>query len=794
MLKSYFLVAIRHLKRQPGYASLNILGLTIGIVSALMIALYLNQELSFDNYQENADRLYRVSSRISEPDNSFNWAVTQMPLGRTVKNEFTEVEQYVRFVRSGQVRFRKQDDESSYFVDDTYLVDSTIFDVFTYDFIMGDPENALNEPNSIVLSKSNADKIFKGENPMGQMLRSEQNSYKVTGVYADQPSNSHLIAGSLASLSTLDRLYSSQNWGGFSIFTYLLLNSPADKQVVEDRLNKEIIDTHVAVIFDQFDIEIVYEMINVRDIHLYSDFEGEPVPPGSIEYIYIFSAVGLFLVLIACINYMNLATARSVRRSLEVGLRKVMGAQRSSLIGQFITESIIITLVALFCGVLLLVLLVPFINNLVGTSLDTSQLLEPELISIVLGLLLVTGVLSGSYPAFYLSAFKPIQALRGGKSGQSGNIWLRRVLVGLQFAISIFMLVSTFVIYDQMQFVREADLGFDKDQVVTFSMNQQTRDKWQILKRELLQHPSISAAATATTTPGNGYGKNVMSVETKEGTMEDYGVDSYGVDYEYFNTLGIEVVQGRNFSTEFVMDTANAVMINEAMVRRLGWTDPIGKRFQFDRDSTVFHKVVGVVKDFHQQSLYDPISALMFQPGFDYSQALVKIGGSIPEAINHIESSWNELFPNIPLEYQFLDQQFMEEYESDQLRGKMFLGFSLMMIVISCLGLLGLASFIAEQRTKEISIRKVLGAEVNALVVLLVKDFVWLVLIGAVPAFVAGYVLMNQWLDTFQYHVNLDAMLFLVVLFIILLMTTLTTGYHAYKAAITNPSDNLKYE
>ncbi len=792
MLKNYFRVAVRHLLRQPSYAALNIFGLTIGIVSCLLIILYLNNELSYDTYHKNADRLYRISSQISEPDDSFNWAVTQYPLARTVKEEFPDVDNYVRFIGSGRTRFRKGD--ISYFIDDSWIVDSTVFELFTFDFLMGDPNTALSAPNSMVLAKSEADKIFKGENPMGQTLETDNFSYTVRGVYADQPKNSHIIANAMTSISTNERLVRASNWGGFSIFTYILLNPTADPLDVEERLNSQIIEKYVATIFDQFDIKIVYDLLNVQDIHLYSEYEGEPEPLGNIEYIYIFAAVAVFLVFIACINYMNLATARSIRRALEVGVRKVMGANRKSLIGQFMSESILIAFVSLILSVILLLIAIPLINKQLGLYLDSGLLLEPQIIFTLIGLLIFVGVISGSYPAFYLSAYSPISALRGGASNRSGSVWLRRILVGIQFAISIFMLASTFIIYDQMSYIRNADLGFDKEQVITFSMNQPTRERWPVLRNRLMENPNVTKASTASTTPGNGYSKNLMDVEKNDGVMEEYGIDLFAIDYDYFSTLNVEIIEGRDFSYDFVTDTSHAVIVNEAMVERLAWDEPIGKRFQFDGDSTHFRRVVGVAKNFHHLSLYNPIEPLMFFPNLNNGNAIVKIEGNIQNTLQSIESEWQELFPNIPFEYRFLDQEFQEQYESDELRGSLFLGFSVMMIIIASLGLLGLASFIAEQRTKEISIRKVLGAEVGGLITLLVKDFIYLVLIGAVPAFVAGYWIMNSWLENFEYHIDIGFGLFAVVLLIIMFITAATTGYHAYKAAVSNPSDNLKYE
>jgi len=793
MFKNYFLVALRHLKRQPGYAALNILGLTIGIASALLIVLYLNFELRFDKHQRNAANIYRISSDISEPDNSFRWATTQVPLGRTVKEEFEEVEQFTRFVPAGNTQLKLGD--QSYIAEDMYLVDSTVFDVFTFNFLQGNQATSLDAPNSVVLSKSFSDKIFKGENPIGQLLETENFSYKVTGIYEDVPNTSHIRPDAMASFSTNAGYYTSPSWGGFSIYTYVVLSENASLERVVEKLNTDIMDKYVAVIFDQFDIRINYELINIQDIHLYSTFEGEPTATGNIQYIYIFLAVAIFLVLIASINYMNLATARSMRRSLEIGIRKVMGALRGALIRQFIIESFVLSLAAVIISFVSLAIIIPVINNSIGTSLMFTDLFEKDVLLIVVGIILATGFLSGSYPAFYLSAFKPLKAIKGGSGDKrTGNIWIRRVLVGVQFAVSIFMLIGTLIIYQQMNYIQTADMGFDQEQVISFRMRGQARDKWNTFRNELLQNPTIKNASTSSTIPGRGFGKNTINVETSTGEMDIYGIDNYLVDYDYFDVLDIPIVEGRNFSRDFATDTSQAVLVNEAMVARMGWDDPIGKRFQVTRDSTEYQRVIGVVKDFHQRSLYDPIEAILFIPDQNNGRALVKISGDLDEGLAHVETTWSQLFPEIPFEFDFLDQNFLEAYEEDKLRGQFFLGFAFMMIVISGLGLLGLASFSAEQRSKEISIRKVLGANESGLIMLLVKDFIWLALMGAVPAFLVGYWIMNQWLNDFEYHINISPLAFAIVLFLSMVLVMVTTGLQAYRAAVANPSDNLKYE
>ncbi|MFY0598530.1 MAG: ABC transporter permease [Cyclobacteriaceae bacterium] len=791
MLFNYLVITLRHLRRQSGYTTLNILGFTIGLLSSFLIILYLHSELSYDKHIPNADRIFRISSDFTEPDNTFRWAVTQNPLGEATKTEISEVEQYTRIIQNGKTDFIVND--ILFYEQNVFFGDSTFFDVFAYDFVSGDAQTALHEPNSIVLNETLATKFFKDENPIGQIIKVDEMTVKVTGVYKDLPSTSHIIPRGLISASSRKSNF-NQHWGGFNIFTYVLIRENVDVAIVDEKLDG-LLEKYVDVIFDQYDVKVEYELINIQDIHLTSTFLGEPEPLGSMKYIYIFAAIGFFLIIIASINYMNLSTAKSIKRSLEVGIRKVMGARRESLVFQFVSESILLTSVALFISVFLLMAIVPLLNEQLNISLSANNLFQPNILLIIVGMLIFTSLLSGSYPAFFLSSFRPVVALKGKGSEKVGNKALRRVLVAVQFALSIFMLIGTFVIYQQMQFLRNKDLGFDKEKILKVALNSpQSREKWPVLKKVLSQNPLVQNSSTSTTTPGGGFGKNLIAVETNDGTMEEYGIDMYGVDYDYFDVLSVPMAAGRNISRDFPSDTATAVLVNEAMVKRLNWDSPIGKKFQFDADSTVFHRVVGVVRNFHQQSLYNPIEALMFIPQLNNRNVMIKTKGDVEEAVKSIENSWKEVFPELPFEYAFLDTDFMEQYETDQLRGKLFLGFSIMMIFISCLGLLGLASFIAEQRTKEISIRKVLGANTSKLVGLLVKDFLWLVLLGAIPAFAFGYYFMNEWLANFEYHIEISFIVFIVVLLLVGLITVLTTGFHAFRAASSNPADNLRNE
>ena len=795
MLKNFLILALRNVQRQPGYTFLNILGLTIGISATLFILLYLQRELSYDTYHEKSDRIFRVSSDITEPDNSFRWAVSQLPLGPALKQDYPVVEEYVRFVGAGRTAFEQE--QRSFFVDDVYLVDSTVFNVFSFNLIQGDPLTALDGPNKIMIKESLAKRMFGNQNPLGQRLTTASDrSYEVSGVYQDMPANSHLLADALISMSTEPGLRNSNSWGAFSIYTYVLLPKASDAALLNTHL-PEVIEKYVATIFGQFGIKIRYELIPLTRIHLYSTFESEPEPTGNPEYLMIFGAIGLFMLLIASINYMNLATARSVRRAREVGLRKVMGSHRRQLILQFLFESFLFSLVSVCLSLAVVALLLPFFNQVFNLTLQIQTIFSPTLLLSLLGIMLLLAFLSGSYPAFFLSAFKPVQVLKGKLATGSGRNPLRKTLVVVQFVISLFMLVGTGVIYDQLRYVRDKDLGFDKEQVMTIEFtDQQQQEKWPILWKSLTQQAGVISAGTASSSPGEGYSKNLMNIETAEGTMDQRGIDLIAVDFDHFPTLQTTLSAGRYFSRDFPTDSTQAVMVNEAMVKRMAWTDPLGKKIQLQPNDTLpFLRVVGVVKDFHQQSLYNEIEPLLFIPQFNNRVAHIRLAGNnIENSIQQVQRSFEAVFPNTPFEYGFVAENFWEEYQEDQRRGKIFLLFSGISIFIACLGLLGLASFTAEQRTKEISVRKVLGAENHDILYLLTRDFLKLVGIAALPAFGIAWYFMRKWLNSFVYHTDFNLLLFVQALVLTLFITLLATGFHAWRASRLNPAQALKYE
>ena len=796
MLKNLLLVALRNFKRDKWYSLLNILGLTIGITFGLLLIFYIKDELSYDHYNEKLDRIYRISSYIKEPEkDTMKWAATQNPLGPTLKRTYPEVEESVRFVGSGKTMF--QLDNVKQYIEKVYYVDSNVFRVFTYPFVEGDPRTALGAPKSIVLTESVAKEYFgKTTGVVGKSLRNEKGEvFAITGVIKDVPMNSHLRFNLLISLSTLGPDFNSdRGWGGFGIFTYVLLKPNVDGPTFQKKL-LPMYDKYMARIFAQYNIKIHYVVQPVSAIHLHSEFQGEPEDLGNMSYVYIFATVALFMLLIACINYMNLATARSARRAKEIGIRKVTGSTKSQLVSQFLIESMLTAVFALVISAGCIVLLLPLFNSLSGKSISLSSLAEPGTFVILLAVILFVGFIGGSYPAFYLSRFNPVHVLKGNLSKGSSNVALRRVLVVLQFSISMIMITCTWVVYSQLSYLRNKDLGFDQKEVMTLTVNanEDMSSKIIAFRNEMRKNPRVLAVSTSQAVPGNDVGFNLFAVESKNGYMNQ-GVFVYGADEDYVKTLGMKMKTGRNF--DGLSDTLHSIIVNENMVDYFKWDNPIGKRVKFPGDTSGrFWEVVGVVKDFNQKSLYNPIAPLIIRYSRVNTGIQLKLDPKdIAGTISGIEKSWKADFPDLPFAYKFLDQDFDSQYAADQKRGKIFITFSVLTILITCLGLLGLIAFTTQQRQKEISIRKIMGAGIGQIVPLLTTNFVLLVGLSCLVAFPVAGLFMHSWLKIFTYSTGLTPLPFVLSAFTVLLITMLTITFHTVRAAVANPSESLRSE
>lgn len=795
MFKNLLLVAIRNFKRDKWYSTLNILGLMLGITFSLFLIFYIKDELSYDKHHEKADRIFRVNSYIKEADkDTMRWAITPYPLAPALSKDYPEVEEAVRFVGNGRTMLRNGD--LRFYEEKVFFCDSNLFKVFTHPFIEGDAKKALMEPNSMVLTQSVAEKYFGKAFPkVGKTLQNAQGEiYKVTGIVKDLPQNSHIIFNAVISTSTLPRDFAN-SWGNFGFYTYVLLKPNTEAASFNKKL-LPLYDKYMAEIFKQFNIKIRMDVQPITQIHLYSDTSNEPEELGSMSYIYIFAAVALFMLLIACINYMNLTTARSARRAKEIGIRKVTGSTKPQLVAQFLIESTLTSFFALLLSIGLIALFLPTFNTISGKTISFHTLLEPTTFLILLAIVIFVGLIGGSYPAFYLSKFNPVSILKGSLSKSSSNVTLRRGLVIVQFTISMVMLICTWIVYGQLKYMRNKDLGFNKEMVVslTANANSDIRGKVQAFKNEVKKNPQVVAVSTSQNTPGSaGVNFNLYSVQTKEG-FKDKGIDNYAVDEDFIKTLGIQLVKGRGFTG--LADTLRSIIVNENMVKEFAWDEPIGKKVKFPGDTSSFYlEVVGVVKDFNQKSLYNPITPLMFfyRPNNNIMQVKIS-GNNIPATLSAIEKNWQGSLSDFPFQYTFLDQDFDSQYAADQRRGKIFTAFSILTIFITCLGLLGLIAFITEQRQKEISIRKIMGAGLQQIVPLITRNFVWLVALSCVVAFPVAYLFMDKWLKIFPYNTGITVMPFILSALVVLGITLLTVIFHTVRAALTNPVKTLRSE
>ena len=794
MVKKIILVALRNFKKDKWYSLLNILGLTLGITFSLLLLFYVQDELSFDRYHKRADNIYRIVSYVKEPENSMKWASTQFPLAAALKKDYPEVEQSTRFISADRVMYKNGD--KKFYEEKVFYADSNLFEVFTCSFIEGNSQTALLSPNSMVLTQSLAEKYFgKGSTAVGKSLQNNRGDiYKISAVVKDVPKNSHLIFNALISANTLPADFSN-NWGQFNFFTYVLLRPNTDIAAFEKKL-LPMYDKYMAPVFSKFNIKIHYGVQPITAIHLHSDMSGEPEELGSMSYIYIFLSVAFFLLIIACINYMNLATARSARRAKEIGIRKVAGSTKAQLVVQFLFESVLITTISLLLSLAVVFLLLPAFNTIAGKFISFQSLFQLRTAFILLAIILLVGIIGGSYPAFYLSKFKPLAVLKGTLAKSSSNVLLRKVLVVTQFTISMVMLICTWVVYGQLQFMKNMDLGFNKEQVLSISADGSTdiRSKISAFQDEVRKNKDVIMVSTAQASPpGNNTSFNLFSIESKNGFVEK-GIDCYGIDENYLKTLDIKLVKGRNFSSQ--SDTLHNILVNEHMVKDFGWEEPLGKRIKFPGDTSGFYlEVIGVIKDFHLKSLYNPLVPLIlfYRPNSFIVQAKLSLQ-NISSTLGSIENAWKKYFPDQAFQYTFLDQDFNSQYVADQKRGKIFIAFSALTIIITCLGLLGLVAFTTQQRQKEISIRKVMGAGLPQVVSLLARNFVVLVGLSCLIAFPVAYYFMNKWLSEFPYKEGLTISSFLLSALAVLFITLFTVSFHTMRVALSNPVKSLRTE
>jgi len=808
MIRNYLKIAFRNLWRNKGFSLINILGLAIGIATCLVIMLFVNNELSYDRFNKKANDIVRVSFRGNVQGQKMNESTVMAPVAQTLKTDFPEVKEATRIRDYGTPKLVYAD--KSFREDYFAFVDSNFFQVFTLPLVQGDAATALTEPNTVVITKALARKYFGKEDPMGKVISFKDGKNapcKVTGVIEKVPVNSHFHFDLFASLSSLSESREA-NWMSSNFYTYLVLAEGSDYKKLQAKL-PGIVEKYVGpqlsegagmtlAEFRKQGNDISFHLQRLTDIHLYADFSSDLSPSGDIKYVYIFGVIALFMLLIACINFMNLSTAGASKRSREVGIRKVLGSMKLELVRQFLLESVLITAIALLLAVVLMYLMLPVFNSLSGQNLSLSLNDHPFLIPGLILTMVLTGLLAGSYPAFYLSSFKPVAVLKGKFVSGKGTIGLRSGLVVFQFFISIILIVSTTVVYNQLSYMQNKNLGYNKEQVMIVSNTWMLGKNREAFRQQLQRDPRVAGISGSRYLPAGSSDNNNFFVSPGLTSTELTKTLRYEVDENYIPTLGIQLLNGRNFSKDFGMDSSS-VILNEAAANALGWKQETAVGQTISRTSKrgekESYRVIGVVKDFHFRPFHERISPLVMVLAPDPGNLIVKLKTKdVAGVVATLKKNWNDFGPEDPLTYSFLDERFENSYKTEQRIGMILAIFAGLTIFVACLGLFGLAKFTAEQRTKEIGIRKVLGASVSQVSTMLSKEFVKLVLIACVIAFPLAWWAMNKWLEDFAYRVHISGWVFVVAGVVALLIALLTVCFQAIKAAIANPVKSLRTE
>ena len=810
MIRNYFKIAWRNLLKNKGFTAINIIGLSLGIGCFIMISMYVIDELSYDSYHEKADRIYRINSDVIFGGTESYMAVSADPMGETLKNDYPEVENYVRLYANQGAKLIKKNDG---YIRESAVVhaDSTLFDVFTLPAIIGKTKTALNEPNTVVITERAAKRYFGSVAlALGKSLETDddgQTLYKITAVIENIPENSHFNFDFFFSMANVD--YDFGNYLSHNFHTYVVLKEGTNYKKFNKNFS-EVLDKHVLPQVLQFikvdsmeDLEasgnkLKYALMPITDIHLHSDRNVELEANSNIQYVYIFSAAALFILLIACINFMNLTTAKSSGRAKEVGIRKVLGTTKKSLIWQFLTESTLIAVLALVISLLFVWLSLNWFNEISGKSIMMSALFSVKFLIFILILPFVVGLLAGLYPAFFLSSFKPVTVLKGKLATRHKKNTLRNFLVVFQFSISIILIVGTVVIYEQINHIQSVNLGFNKDQVLVVDNSGLPRETRTSLKNEIAQLADVSSASFAGFLPVDNSSRSDTTFSTESVMTDTNGLSMqyWRVDYDYLQTIGMEMKEGRNFSREFGSDST-AIIINETAAKLTGFENPVGKKIYTigNNDEMIFYNIIGVVKNFNYASLRQNVGALSFRLGNNSWETAFRFNTSnVKGLIATIENKYKAAAPGLPFKYEFLEQSFDNMYRQEQRIGNVALVFAMLAIAIASLGLFGLATYIAEQRTKEIGIRKVLGASVTTIVKMLSVDFVKLVIIAILIAMPIAWWFMDQWLQDFAFRIELSWWIFVMTGFMAMCIALITLSVQAIKSAMANPIKSLKTE
>ncbi len=802
MIKNYFKIALRNLRKNKAFSFINIFGLAIGLTCFMLISVFVYNELSYDKYPANAKDIYRVTLSVTGNGDVAVYPNVDLAVGEGIKNAFPEVKAFTRISPASD--FVKYND-NQFKEDHLAFADSNFLKMFAIPLVEGNESNALVPPNSVVISKAFAKKYFNDQDPVGKSLVIGIHNalYKVTGVFDKVPENSHFHFDAFLSLSTWH--ITNPTWNNLGPYTYLLLNKNADPKKLEAKFPQLVAkyvvpenqrDMGISLAEAQKSVNtFIFSLQPLTNIHLYSHTKYELEPNGDIQYVYIFSALALFILLLACVNFTNLSTARAVKRAREVGIRKVMGSLKKQLIIQFLTESVLLTFLSMLIAFGLLFLLLPYFNQVANREIPFSFFISYQSILAMVSLVFITGIVAGIYPAFFLSSFNTIKVLKGSASKGSQNNLLRSSLVVFQFFISIALIIATIVVYQQLYFMQNKKLGYDKEQVLFLPDARLLGKNQTAFQQQLSENKNVVSSSISRSVPGLPFmdGTEIYP-KNENGNGKEIHANIYHVDVDYLKTLGIQIIRGRNFSKDFSTDSS-AVVINQAMVRELGWshTNPVGKTIV--RSGQQQFKVLGVVADFNYASAKQEVAPLMMMLGNNYGGLVIKINTSdVKGFLGDLKKQWDSFNPEGPLDYTFLDDNFAKLYASEIRTQQIFSAFAMIAIIIASLGLLGLSAFIIEQRTKEIGIRKVLGASVQNVLLLVSKDFLILVGIAFLISVPVTWWAMHNWLQDFAYRIDIHWWVFLLAGIIAILISVITISFQAVKAAVANPVKSLRSE
>ncbi len=793
MVKNYLKITIRNIRKHKGYSFINIFGLAVGMACCILILLWVKDELSFDRFHENADVIYRVTEhQYNSSGDYFPVAVTPWPLAEALKNDFPEVVESsrLRILSGGLISYK----EKKIYERDFVAADPSFLNMFSFPLKKGDLSTALTEPNTILITQEAAARYFGKEDPIGKILTYHNRyDFKVVGVLENTPHNSHIQFDFLVPFeSTLREFGWTDSWWTNNYTTYIQLVDNASIQHISDKVSD-----YLKKMNERTRTKLILQPL--IDIHMRSDYAIDLYghTENTAIYVYAFSVIALFVLLIACINFMNLSTARSEKRSKEVGLRKVVGANRLNIISQFYGESLFMTLISFFAAILLVYILLPAFNSVSGKLLTLDSMKEPIFLLGLFGIMLVTGLISGSYPALVQSSFRPVDSIKGiglKHSSKSGKSLFRRTLVVTQFTLSIMLIVGTLIVYKQINYMLNKELGYEKESMIYFIKRANVRTQYDVFKSELLRDPNITRITTSSDVPTyTVHSTGAFSWEGKD-PETSFLIHQFSVDFDYIKTFNMNIIAGRDFSKEFPVDASTkSFIVNETAVKAMGLKDPVGSKFTLYSNSG---QIVGVVEDFHYKSLQKEIEPLVLRidPQRD-SYIFVKFRSEqTKEAIASVRRVYNSFNPDFPLEYTFLDEAVERLYNSEQKTKTIFNYFTLIAIFISCLGLYGLAAYMAQQKTKEIGIRKVLGASILNIVTNLSKEFILLVCMANAIAWPLAYLAMNKWLHNFAYRINIDLFIFIYAGLVSTLLGLITVSYHTVKSALANPVNSLRYE